>query len=127
MQEDKLYHYAVIRLVPRVDREEFFNVGLILFCKRERYIRFEYHLCPEKFRLMHSEAAYEDVIENLEIHKQIALGNPKCGPIAQLDIPERFRWLTATRSSILQTSPTHPGKTADLDATFDRLFEELVK
>jgi hypothetical protein len=127
MQEDKLYHYAVIRLVPRVEREEFFNVGLILFCKRERYIRIEYHLCPEKFRLMHSEATYEDVIENLETLKQIALGNPKCGPIAQLDISERFRWLTATRSSILQTSPTHPGKTADLDATFDRLFEELVK
>jgi len=122
-----LYHYAVIRLVPRVEREEFFNVGLILFCKRERYIRLEYHLCPEKFRLMHSEAAYEDVIENLETHKQIALGNPKCGPIAQLDISERFRWLTATRSSILQTSPAHPGKTADMDATFDRLFEELVK
>jgi hypothetical protein len=76
---------------------------------------------------MHSEATYEDVIENLETHKQIALGNPKCGPIAQLDIPERFRWLTATRSSILQASPTHPGKTADLDATFNRLFEELVK
>jgi hypothetical protein len=127
MQKDKLYHYAVIRLVPRVEREEFFNVGLILFCKRERYIRLEYHLCPEKFRLMHSEVAYEDVIENLETLKQIALGNPKCGPIAQLDISERFRWLTATRSSILQTSPTHPGKTADLDATFDRLFEELVK
>jgi len=76
---------------------------------------------------MQSEATYEDVIENLEIHKQIALGNPKCGPIAQLDIPERFRWLTATRSSILQASPSHPGKTDDLDATFNRLFEELVK
>ncbi len=80
MQEDKLYHYAVIRLVPRIEREEFFNVGLIVFCKRDCYIRFEYHLCPEKFRLMHSEAAYEDVIENLETHKQIAQGNPKCGP-----------------------------------------------
>lgn len=127
MPDYKLYHYAVIRLVPKVEREEFFNVGLILFSKREKYIRFEYAVCPEKFRLMHSEADYEDVVENLEAHKQIALGNPACGPIAQLDIPERFRWLTAVRSSIIQPSRPHPGKAYDLDKTFERLFKELVK
>jgi Protein of unknown function (DUF3037). len=127
MQEDKLYHYAVIRLVPRVEREEFFNIGLILFSKKEKYIRLEYYLCPDKFRLMHSDAAYEDVIGNLNTLRQIAHGNSEYGPIAQLDIPERFRWLTAVRSSIIQTSPTHPGKTGDLDKTFERLFEELVK
>ena len=127
MQEDKLYHYAIIRLVPRVEREEFFNIGLILFSKSEKYIRFEYHLCPEKFRLMHSETEYDDVIESLETHKQIAQGNPGHGPIAELDIPNRFRWLTAVRSSILQTSPTRTGKARDLDKIFDRLFEELVK
>lgn len=127
MHEDKLYHYAVIRLVPRVEREEFFNVGLILFCKREKYIRFEYHLCADKFRLLCSDTEYDDVVKSLETHKQIAQGNPECGPIAQLDIPERFRWLTAVRSSIIQSSRPHPGKTHDLDHTFDRLFEELVK
>ncbi len=127
MQGDKLYHYAVIRLVPRVEREEFFNIGLILFCKNEKYIRFEYHLCPEKFRLMHSEAAYADVIESLETHRLIAQGTPGQGPIAELDIPDRFRWLTSVRSSIIQASPTRTGKTDDLDNTFERLFEELVK
>lgn len=127
MQEDKLYHYAVIRLVPRVEREEFFNVGLILFSKEEKYIRLAYHLCPEKFRLMQSEATYEEVLENLETLRQIAVGNPDCGPVAAMDIPERFRWLTATRSSIIQTSPTHPGKSSDLEQTFHRLFEEMVK
>lgn len=127
MQEDKLYHYAVIRLVPRIEREEFFNVGLILFSKEEKYIRLEYHLCPAKFRLMHSEVEYDDVVENLEAHRQVALGNPACGPVARMDIPERFRWLTAVRSSIIQTSPTHPGKTGDLTTTFERLFGELVK
>lgn len=76
---------------------------------------------------MHSEAEYDDVVNNLETQKQIALGNQQCGPIAQLDIPERFRWLTAVRSSIIQSSRPHPGKTCDLDNTFDRLFEELVK
>ncbi|NLY24040.1 MAG: DUF3037 domain-containing protein [Bacteroidales bacterium] len=127
MLEDKLYHYAVIRLVPKVEREEFFNVGLILFSKEAGYIRLEYHLCPYKLRLMQSEASYEEVLENLETLRQIAGGNRDCGPIADLDIPERFRWLTATRSSIIQTSPTHPGKSCDLEKTFRRLFEEIVK
>ncbi|MBK5195225.1 MAG: DUF3037 domain-containing protein [Proteiniphilum sp.] len=127
MQEDKLYHYAVIRLVPRMEREEFFNVGLILFSKEAKYIRLAYHLCPEKFRLMQSEATYEEVHENLETLRQIARGNRDCGPIAMMDIPERFRWLTATRSSIIQTSPTHPGKSSDLEKTFQRLFKEMVK
>ncbi|HBA99842.1 MAG: hypothetical protein A2W86_07010 [Bacteroidetes bacterium GWD2_45_23] len=126
MQEDKLYHYAVIRMVPKVEREEFFNIGLILFSKEAKYIRLATHVCPEKYRLMQAETDYEDVMNNLETLKQIAEGNKDCGPIALLDIPERFRWLTATRSSIIQTSPVHAGKTADLDKTFDRLFQELV-
>jgi hypothetical protein len=127
MQEDKLYHYAVLRLVPRVEREEFFNVGLILFSKEAGYIRLGYHLSPDKFRLMQSEASCEEVLQNLETLRQIANGNRDCGPIARMDIPERFRWLTATRSSIIQTSPTHPGKSSDLEKTFRRLFEEMVK
>ncbi len=127
MHKVKLYEYAVIRLVPRVEREEFFNVGLILFSKKERYIRLEYHLCPQKFQLMHAGLEYNDIIDQLETFKQIASGNKKSGPIALLEVPERFRWLTAVRSSVLQTSRPHPGKTDDLDKTFERLFEELVK
>lgn len=127
MQEDKLYHYAVIRLVPKIEREEFFNVGLILFSKREKYIRCEYHVCPRKFELLPPDAEYDEVTRILEIHRQIALGNTACGPIARLDIPERFRWLTAVRSSIIQTSHPHLGKSYNLDVTFDRLFKELVR
>lgn len=126
MHEDKLYHYAVIRWVPRVEREEFFNIGLILFCKSAKYIRFEYHLCPDKFRLLGSETDYEEVIESLETHRHIANGANGYGPIAELDIPDRFRWLTAVRSSVIQASPVRTGKTSDLDETFTRLFEELV-
>lgn len=127
MQEDKLYEYAVIRLVPRVEREEFFNIGLILFSKKENYIRLEYHLCPDKFALMHSGLEYEDIMENLATLQRIAQGRKECAPIALLDVPERFRWLTSVRSSVIQTSRPHPGKTRALDKTFDRLFEELVK
>lgn len=126
MREDKLYHYAVIRLVPKVEREEFFNVGLILFSKEEKYIRLEYHLCTDKFELMCSDVEYEEVIDSLVTFKNIAEGSCDYTPIASLDIPERFRWLTAVRSTIIQTSPTHAGKTDDLNKTFDRLFKELV-
>ena len=127
MQEDKIYEYAVIRLVPKVEREEFFNIGLIMFSKREKYIRFEFHLCNEKFQSMKSKLDYEDIAQNLENFKNVANGQKERGPIAVLEIPERFRWLTAVRSSVIQTSRPHPGKTKDLDATFDRLFDELVK
>ena len=127
MQEDKLYEYAVIRLVPKVEREEFFNIGLVMFSKKEKYIRVEFYLCPDKFKLMHSKLEYDEVKNNLINFQNVAKGNKEGGLIAELEIPERFRWLTAVRSAVVQTSRPHPGKTKNLDVTFDRLFEELVK
>lgn len=127
MQEDKIYEYAVIRLVPKVEREEFFNIGLVMFSKKEKFIRADFYLCPDKFRLMHSKLDYDDVIQNLESFRKIANGDQEGGPIALMDIPERFRWLTAVRSSSIQTSRPHPGKSKDLEKTFNHLFEELVK
>ena len=127
MQEDKIYEYAVIRLVPKVESEEFFNIGLVMFSKKQKYIRVEFYLCKDKFQLMHSKLDYEEVFKNLENFQKVAKGEKEGGPIALLDIPERFRWLTAVRSAVIQTSRPHPGKSKDLDKTFDRLFEELVK
>ncbi|MCD1116292.1 DUF3037 domain-containing protein [Chryseobacterium turcicum] len=127
MQEDKIYEYAVIRLVPKVEREEFFNIGLVLFSKREKFIKVEFHLCPDKFKLMHNKLDYDDIIKNLESFKNIAEGKKEGGPIALLEIPDRFRWLTAVRSAVVQTSRPHPGKSKDLNQTFGKLFEELVK
>lgn len=126
MQEDKIYEYAVIRLVPKVEREEFFNIGLVMFSKREKFIKVGFYLCPDKFKLMRSKLDYEDIIQNLESFQKIANGDKDGGPIAQLEIPERFRWLTAVRSSVVQTSRPHPGKSKDLNKTFEKLFEELI-
>ncbi len=126
MQEPKLYEYAVIRLVPKPEREEFFNVGLILFSKREKFIKIKTHLCEEKFRVIHSKIDFDEVQKHLESFENIAKGEKSAGSIAQLEIPERFRWLTAVKSSIIQTSRPHPGASQDLEKTFDRLFEELV-
>ncbi|MBW7676296.1 DUF3037 domain-containing protein [Chryseobacterium chendengshani] len=127
MQEDKIYEYAVIRLVPKVEREEFFNIGLIMFSKKEKFIRVEFYLCPDKFKLIKSKLDYDDIIHNLESFQKIANGAKDGGPVAEMEIPERFRWLTALRSAVVQTSRPHPGKSKDLEETFGKLFEELVK
>ncbi|WP_312901618.1 DUF3037 domain-containing protein [Chryseobacterium taichungense] len=126
MQEYKIYEYAVIRLVPKVEREEFFNIGLVMFSKKEKFIKVAFYLCPDKFKLMRSKLDYDDIIQNLESFQKIANGDKDGGPIAQLEIPERFRWLTAVRSSVVQTSRPHPGKSKDLEKTFDKLFKELI-
>ena len=126
MQEDKLYEYAVIRFVPKVEREEFFNIGLVLFSKKEKYIRIEFNICTKKFALMNCKIDLEDLQQNLENFEKVANGAKDGGEIAKLEIPERFRWLTAVRSSVVQTSRPHPGKTKDLDKTFERLFGDLV-
>ncbi len=126
MQDDKLYEYAVVRLVPKVEREEFFNIGLVMFSKKEKYIRVQFHLCKDKFRMMHNELDFDEIENNLRHFNDVAQGNANGSEIAKLEIPERFRWLTAVRSAVIQTSRPHPGKTKNLDKTFERLFKELV-
>lgn len=126
MQENHLYEYAVIRVVPKVEREEFFNVGIILFSKRIRYLKSRYYLNLEKLKLFSSELDADSILENLEVFDTICSGNKKGGYIASLDVAERFRWLTAVRSTSIQTSRPHAGLSSDLDATFEKLYAELV-
>ena len=110
MPEKHIYEYAVIRIVPKVEREEFINVGVILFSKQACFIKMRY----DSFR------------EYLEAFIKICAGCRTGGAIAQLEIPERFRWLTAHRSSCIQTSRPHVGYSGDLEETLERLFRELV-
>jgi hypothetical protein len=126
MQEQHVYEYAVIRVLPRVEREEFLNVGLILFCKRKKYIRMQFQVNPSKLAMFSSELELDELIGNLNAFEQISLGNHTAGPMAMEEVAERFRWLTAVRSSCIQTSRPHPGMSSDLDATFEKLFNELV-
>jgi hypothetical protein len=114
MPEKHLYEYAVIRLVPVVEREEFLNVGIILFCKREKFIRVLYNLDEKKLQALRGEPDFEEIKKNLEAFQKIANGEKNCSPIADMDPASRFRWLTAVRSSSLQTSRPHPGLTGDL-------------
>ena len=121
-----LYEYAVIRLLPVLAREEFLNVGIVLFSKQARFICVHVALNEEKLRCFAADVDLDQVRENLLSFQRIAEGAKDGGPIAALDIPSRFRWLTAVRSSAIQTSRPHPGLCDDLDATAKRLFEELV-
>lgn len=126
MPEKHLYEYAVIRVVPRVDREEFLNVGIILFSKQGRFIRVLYKMDPEKMVTCFDGLDVEQVEKNLSAFEKIARGAKDGGPMAREDLPSRFRWLTALRSSVIQTSRPHPGICDNLEATIEKLFADLV-
>ncbi len=126
MQEKHLYEYAVIRVVPRVEREEFLNVGIIVFCKRARFIKALYTLNENKLHAICPELDIAQISLNLMSFERIARGAEDGGPIARLEAAERFRWLTAIRSSVIQTSRPHPGLSDDLDYKAIKLFNELV-
>jgi len=127
MHGKHLYDYAVIRVVPRVEREEFINVGLIMFCKQAKFLKVRSWVNEQKLRLYDTEFDPGCLYANLESFEKICTGAREGGRIAALDIPDRFRWLTAVRSASIQTSRPHAGFSDDLDATFDSLFEELVR
>jgi hypothetical protein len=126
MQEKHLYEYSVIRVVPKVEREEFLNVGIIVFCKKAKFIKVIHSLDIQKILSLSAEADVEQITMNLFAFEKVAHGTKDGGPIALMDIPSRFRWLTALRSSVIQTSRPHPGLCDDLEKTSQRLFDEFV-
>lgn len=126
MQERQLYKYAVIRFVPRVEREEFINIGLIMFSKRSRFLKAKYTLHEQKLALFPSELDSESLRAQLATFDKICKGQKEGGYISTLEQVEQFGWLTATRSASIQTSPTRMGFSYDLEKTFERLYQELV-
>ena len=126
MPEKHLYEYAVIRYVPRVEREEFVIVGLVMMCKRRRWARVELLVDPVKIGVFGGALTIDEIEHQLSAYKLIGEGHPSGGPMAALPVEERFRWLTAVKSCCIATSRPHPGLTDDLDAAFCRLFTELV-
>lgn len=126
MQDKLLYEYAVIRYVPRVEREEFINVGLIMMCKRKKWLRSELKIDWKKLSAYDSPLTADELETQLSEFKLIGEKCPGSGPMGQLEAEERFRWLTAVKSCVIQTSRPHAGLTDDLDSTFDRLLSELV-
>jgi hypothetical protein len=126
MHDKVTYEYAVIRVVPKVEREEFLNVGVILFSKRKKYLGIKYHVDPERLRAFSTEIDPEDIQRYLDAWRAVCTGTPEGGPIGRLELPVRFRWLTAPRSTIIQSSRPHPGLCEDPERVLEQLFELYV-
>ncbi|MES2881868.1 MAG: DUF3037 domain-containing protein [Bacteroidota bacterium] len=126
MQDKHLFEYAVIRVVPRVEREEFLNVGIILYCKTKKFLECIYQIDKQKLQALCANLDCNDVDSHLQSFENICKGNKNAGAIGLLDIASRFRWLTATRSTIVQTSKVHPGFCEDPTQTLQKLFQQLV-
>ncbi|UZD21908.1 DUF3037 domain-containing protein [Algoriphagus halophytocola] len=127
MQDQHLYEYAIIRVVPRVEREEFINVGVIVCHWKKNFLKCKTHLEANKLLALDPKADMEMIQRNLDSFEKICQGKSSGGNIAAMDLASRFRWLTAVRSSIIQTSRPHAGHSDDLDQTLEKLFEENVK
>lgn len=125
-EEMMLYEYAVIRYMPRIERGEFVNVGLIMMCKRRKWLQTSIHLPMERIRLMKPQHDEKMLMHQLSQFSTIGSGDKSGGEIAELPTEERFRWLTAVRSACIRTSDVHSGLTHDLDQTFRQLLDELV-
>ena len=127
MQEKYLFEYAVIRVVPRVEREEFLNVGVILYCAKQKFLKAMCQLNEARLTvLFDGHFDTDEIKDNLAAIGKIAAGGTQGGPIGELDPASRFRWLTATRSTVVQTSKVHPGFCADPQETLEKLYSQLV-
>jgi hypothetical protein len=127
MQEKHVFEYAVIRIVPRVEREEFLNAGVILYCPAQGFLQTIYELPKERLQVFSADMEFSEIEERLLAFKKVCAGRTQGGIIGQLPIAARFRWLTATRSTIVQTSPVHTGLCTDAGETLIRLYAQLVR
>ena len=126
MQGKHLFEYAVIRVVPRVEREEFINVGVILYCQGQKFLKVLYDLNEEKIQALCKETDVQELAMYLKALEKICIGGKEGGTIGQLPLASRFRWLTATRSSVVQSSKVHPGLCTDAEEMVNELFQTLV-
>ncbi|TKK69747.1 DUF3037 domain-containing protein [Ilyomonas limi] len=126
MPEMHLYEYAVIRIVPRVEREEFMNAGVIMFCAAQRFLEVKCRLETERLQAFRGEINIQEIQTRLAAFEQICKGGKEGGPIGQLSQASRFRWLTAARSTVVQTSRVHPGLCVNAVETLEILYEQLV-
>ena len=128
MHVHETYDYAVIRVVPRVEREEFVNVGVILSCERARFLEARIEVDPVRLRALDPAIDLALVGRHLAASPAICRGGEAAAPSGLLPPPARFHWLTARRSAIIQTSPVHMGRCGgDLAATLEHLMERMVR
>ncbi len=120
------YEYAVIRLVPKVEREEFLNIGIILFSKRKKYLGIKYNIDTTRLHAFSADIDTDMILGYLKGWELVCEGGPTSGPIGQQAQSFRFRWLVASRSTIIQSSPTHPGRCEAPEQVLKELFKRYV-
>ncbi len=126
MQDRSTFEYAIIRVVPKVEREEFFNVGVILFCKRKKFLDIKYQISKDKLNAFAPEIELELLNEYLNAWKLICDGDASGGLIGEFELSDRFRWLAACRSTIIQSSKTHPGLCFEPGKELEDIFKTYV-
>ncbi|PWH86619.1 DUF3037 domain-containing protein [Brumimicrobium oceani] len=126
MQDRYIYEYAIIRFSPLVERGEFFNIGAILYSKPKKFIAMRFHIDEAKLSAFKSEHTKEELENYLKAWEDICNAQPKNNAIAQMEMPNRFRWLVATRSTIIQSSPTHTGVCENPEKELEDIFERFV-
>lgn len=126
MQDKVTYEYAVIRLVPKVEREEFLNIGVILFSKQKKYLGIRFNIDKKRIQHFSESTDIELVTKYTEAWKAICKGEPNGGTIGKFEISSRFRWLSASRSTIIQSSKTHPGLCHNPEEVLEELFTRFV-
>lgn len=127
MRPDRAYDYAIVRVVPRVERGEFVNVGVILSCPDEGYLGAGLEVDEQRLRAFAPDIDLDAVRAHLDVIPRVCHGGPDAGPIGALSPRQRFHWLVAPRSTVIQMSPVHTGRTTDAAATLERLMAQMVR
>ena len=120
------FSYAVLRVVPDIEREEFVNAGLVLFCRSLQYLNVRASLMADGLAALQPDADLDALRAQLTLVERIAAGDVASGPLAGMSQSERFHWLTTPRSTAVQPGPTHGGMTDDPAATFEHFYTTLV-
>ena len=126
MQEKRLFEYAVLRVMPRVEREEFLNVGVILYCASQGFLQTAFQVNENRLQAFSSELDIQEIKDRLQAFELVCQGGKDGGTIGALPLASRFRWLTATRSTVVQTSKVHPGLCTNPKEKLEQLMAELV-
>ena len=127
MSAEETYDYAIIRVIPRVDRGELINVGVILSCPGVNFLEARIELDPARLRALDPSIDVEAARANLEMIPRICQGGVGSGPIGELPQRARFHWLVSPRSTIIQMSPVHTGRTGDPAKALERLLDTMVR
>lgn len=126
MRAPASFDYAILRVVPRVERQEFINAAVIAFCLEKKYLDARVHLDPARLLALWPDADIDLIRDHLNAVPRICAGDPTAGPIARLPQRERFHWLISPRSTIIQPSPVHTGVCDDAEGLLDRLAKQFL-